>query len=190
MSKKPSQEEAEQAVRTLIKWAGDNPDRKEIIDTPARVVKSYKEFFSGYEKDDQYIKTFKVFENNSNYDEMILLHNIRMESVCEHHMVPIIGYVSVAYYPDKKIIGLSKLARIVDICSKKLQLQERLTVEIAQKIELVTEPLGVAVFINSSHQCMTTRGVHKTDASMQTTYMTGKFKQQEYKQEFLNNIKK
>lgn len=180
----PSQEEAEEAVRTLIKWAGDNPYRKGLKDTPSRVVRSYKELFSGYSmRLDEGIT--KLFDNENNYDDIIMLKDIRIESVCEHHMVPIIGKVTIGYIPDKKIIGLSKLARIADYHAKRFQLQERLVVEIANTLNNVIKPLGVGIVMESSHQCMTTRGVHKPGAKMRTAYMLGSFKDNNIRREFL-----
>lgn len=185
MNNKPSRKEAEQAVRTLIAWAGDNPDREELLETPGRVVESYSEFFSGY---NQVIdnKISKTFNNSSGYDDMIILREISLESYCEHHLVPIIGKACIAYIPNKKIIGLSKIARIVDIFSKRLQIQERLVVEIANCIEKITDPKGVGVIIESSHQCLTTRGAYKPGSLMRTSHMIGCFKEQEIRKEFLN----
>lgn len=184
MSSKPTREEAEKAVRTLIAWAGDNPERKELLDTPKRVVNAYNEFFSGYnvqinEKD------YKTFDNSDNYDEMVVLRNIEFESHCEHHMVPIIGKAMIAYIPNKKIIGLSKIARIVDVFAKRLQIQERLVMEIAEALNSLLSPKGVGVFIESSHKCLTTRGAYKPDSLMQTTHMMGSFKEGHIRREFL-----
>lgn len=183
MSKKPTRDEAENAVRTLIAWAGDDPAREELLDTPKRVVKAYEEFFSGYEKkiDDSIAK---LFENNYQYDEMIVLKDIDFESFCEHHMVPIVGRVFIGYIPDKKIIGLSKLARIVDVFAKRLQIQERLTMEISKSLQEVLKPKGVGVIVESVHHCLTTRGAHKLNSKMITSYMTGCFKENNIRQEF------
>lgn len=181
---KPSREEAKEAVKTLIRWAGDNPDRPDLIETPERVVKSYEEFFRGYsmEKDIQLTKTFP---NTSEYDDIILLRNIRLESYCEHHMVPIVGVACVGYIPNEKVIGLSKIGRIVDFHSKRFQMQEKLTVEIAKTLFDITEPKGVGVIIHSSHQCMTTRGVHKVGAVMTTSHMLGIMRENIHRKEFL-----
>lgn len=187
MKNKPTREEAEEAVRTLIAWAGDDPQRIELLETPRRVVDSYKEFFCGYnQKIDS--KITKTFDNINNYDEMIILKNIRFESFCEHHMQTIIGEASIAYIPNKKIIGLSKLARITDIFTKRLQIQERLVVEIAECLNQIVEPKGVGVMIESSHQCLTTRGAHKPDSVMRTCHMIGNFKDVQIRNEFFNHI--
>lgn len=176
--KKPTREQAEQAVKTLILWAGDDPEREGLIDTPKRVVKSYQEFFSGYSINPEEI-LLRTFEETEGYDEMIILRDIRLESHCEHHMVPIIGRVHIAYIPDKRVVGISKLARVVEVYSKRLQIQEKLTTQIANLIHQVLEPKGVAVVIESSHQCMSTRGVHKSGVIMQTSHMTGLFRHDE-----------
>ncbi len=172
---RPSREDAEAAVRTLLRWAGDDPSREGLIDTPARVVRSYEEFFAGYSIDpDEYLR--RTFEEVEGYDEMVVLRNIRVESYCEHHMVPIIGRAHVAYMPHHRVVGISKLARIVEAYSKRLQIQEKMTVQIADTINKVLEPMGVAVVIEASHQCMTTRGVHKPGVSMITSHMLGVFR--------------
>ncbi len=172
---RPSQSQAEDAVRTLIAWIGDNPDREGLIETPKRVVKSYKDFFAGYSSDPMKIlgKTFEEFEN---YDDMILLKNMRMESHCEHHMVPFIGSAHIAYWPDHKIVGISKIARLLDVFAKRLQTQEMLTSQIADAINIALKPKGVAVLIDAEHQCMTTRGIHKVGTSTITKKMIGIFK--------------
>lgn len=188
MASKPSREQAEEAVRILIAWAGDDPKRPELLETPSRVVASYAEFFSGYNKDYKQ-EAGKVFPNKDNYEEMIILRDIIFESYCEHHLVPIIGKAHIAYIPDKKIIGLSKLARIIDIFAKRLQIQERLTVEVANAINQVTEAKAVAVLIESSHQCLTTRGAYKPGSSMITTHMIGAFKESKMRAEFYSQIK-
>ncbi|SEI51913.1 GTP cyclohydrolase I FolE [Pseudomonas sp. NFACC07-1] len=172
---RPTHEEAEAAVRTLIRWAGDDPDREGLLDTPRRVVKSYAEFFAGYKDDPREILS-RTFEEVEGYDEMIVLTDIRFESHCEHHMVPIIGKVHVAYLPDKRVVGISKLARLVEVYAKRLQIQEKMTVQIADTLSEVLQPLGVAVVIEASHQCMTTRGVHKAGVSMITSRMVGAFR--------------
>lgn len=178
MSKKnlslPSRQEAEEAVRTLIRWAGDNPAREGLVDTPHRVVNAFNEFFSGYKEDPKQILS-RTFEEVGGYKEIILLRDIRFESHCEHHMVPIIGHAHVAYLPNTHIVGISKLARIVEIFAKRLQIQERMTAEIADTIEAVLKPQGVAVIIEASHQCMTTRGVRNPGVSMVTKQMRGVF---------------
>ena len=160
----PSREEAMRAVKTLIAWAGDNPDREGLIETPKRVVKAYEEFFEGYKIDPAEILS-KTFEEVEGYDEMVLIKNIRLESHCEHHIVPILGRAHVAYMPKKRVVGISKIARLVDVFAKRLQIQETLTSQIAETLQSVLDPLGVAVLIDASHQCMTTRGVHKPESS-------------------------
>lgn len=170
-----SREQAEAAVRTLIEWTGEDPDREGLQATPERVVRSYEEFFSGYDEDPAEILK-RTFEETEGYDEMVVLTNIEFESHCEHHMVPIIGKAHVAYIPKKRVVGISKLARIVDVFAKRLQIQEKLTSQVANTIEEVLEPKGVAVVIEASHQCMSTRGVHKRDVMMKTSKMTGLFR--------------
>ena len=172
---KPTQAEAEAAVRTLLRWAGDDPLREGLIDTPARVVRSYRELFAGYEVDPTALLE-RTFEEVDGYDEIILLRDIRLESYCEHHMVPIIGRAHVGYLPNRRVVGISKLARVVDAFSKRLQIQEKLTVQIANAINSVLLPKGVAVVIEASHQCMTTRGVHKPGVGMVTSTMLGAFR--------------
>jgi len=174
-TKRPSRAEAEAAVRTLIRWAGDDPDREGLHDTPARVVKSYGQFFAGYGEDPVAILA-RTFEEIDGYDEIVLLRDIRLESHCEHHMVPIIGVAHVAYLPDRRVVGISKLARVVDAYAKRLQLQEKLTAQIANTINEVLQPRGVAVVIEANHECMSTRGVHKTGVSMVTSRMLGAFR--------------
>lgn len=171
---RPSKDEALRAVETLIAWIGDNPVREGLIETPHRVIESYNEIFSGYHKDPHQVLS-KTFAEIDNYDEMILVKDIRIESYCEHHMLPIIGIAHIAYIPTKKIVGLSKLARLADIFAKRLQTQEKLTVQIANSIDEVLQPLGTAVVIDATHQCMTMRGVHKSDSSTVTSKMTGLF---------------
>src|SRR4029450_5353639 len=157
---RPSREEAEAAVRTLIRWAGDDPDREGLIGTPDRVVRSYEEFFAGYD-DDPSEMLQRTFEEVEGYDEVVVLRDIRLESHCEHHMVPIIGRVHVGYLPDKRVVGISKLARVLEVYAKRLQIQEKLTAQVANCINDVLRPKGVAVVIEAAHQCMTTRGIHK-----------------------------
>ena len=174
-SDKPSRSDAEEAVRTLIRWAGDDPTREGLLDTPARVVRSYEEFFAGYLDDPVQILS-RTFSEVDGYDEMIVMTDIRFESHCEHHMVPIIGKAHVAYLPDHRVVGISKLARLVDIYAKRLQIQERMTVQIADTLNDVLQPKGVAVVIEGAHQCMTTRGVHKPGVAMVTSRMLGAFR--------------
>ena len=186
----PSKEEAEEAVRTLIRWAGDDPTREGLIETPDRVVRSYAEFFSGYDMDPENVLA-KTFEESGGYDEMVLVRDIELESHCEHHMVPIIGRAHVAYIPANRVVGISKLARVVEIFAKRLQIQEKLTVDIASTIDKVLKPQGVAVVIEARHQCMTTRGVHKPGADTVTSQMLGVFRDDpSTRREFLTMIRK
>ena len=186
---KPTREEAQEAVRTLIEWAGDNPDREGLVETPKRVVKAYEEFFAGYDDDPEEILR-KTFEEVEGYDEMVLVKNIRLESHCEHHIVPILGKAHIAYIPNNRVVGISKLARIVDAFGKRLQTQETMTAQIANTIEKVLEPKGVAVVIDAAHQCMTTRGIHKPESSTVTSCMRGIFKENpRTRNEFLTFIK-
>ncbi len=171
---RPTREEAEAAVRTLIEWTGDNPDREGLVDTPARVIRSYDEFFAGYQEDAAEMLA-RTFEEVDGYDDMVLLKNIRVESYCEHHIVPILGTASIAYFPDRKVVGISKLARVIDIFAKRLQTQETMTAQIAETIQTILEPKGVALIVDAQHQCMTTRGVRKPGVSMVTTRFTGIF---------------
>jgi len=172
---RPSRAEAEAAVRTLLLWAGDDPEREGLLDTPARVVRAYEEFFSGYREDPVQILA-RSFEETEGYDEMVVLRDIRLESHCEHHMVPIIGRAHVAYLPAGRVVGISKLARVVEAYARRLQIQEKLTAQIANSIDEVLKPRGVAVVIEASHQCMTTRGVHQPGVSMITSRMLGEFR--------------
>jgi GTP cyclohydrolase I len=172
---RPSREEAEAAVRTLLRWAGDDPDREGLLGTPDRVVRSYEEFFAGYAIDPVALLE-RTFEETDGYDEIILLRDIRLESYCEHHMVPIVGVAHVAYLPGRRVVGISKLARVVDAYSKRLQIQEKMTAQIANTINDVLQPRGVAVVIEAEHQCMSTRGVHKSGVSMVTSRMLGAFR--------------
>jgi GTP cyclohydrolase I len=171
-TEKPSRAEAEAAVRTLIRWAGDDPAREGLLDTPNRVVRSYEEFYAGYRLDPTELLT-RTFEETDGYDELIVLRGIRFESHCEHHMVPIIGSAQIGYLPNNRVIGISKLARVVDAFAKRLQIQEKMTAQIANAIDEVLKPKGVAVVIEASHQCMTTRGVHKSGVGMVTSRMLG-----------------
>lgn len=175
---KPSREQAEDAIRTLLRWAGDDPGREGLEDTPRRVVKAYEEFFKGYRDDPKEILS-RTFEEVCGYDEMVVLRDIPFESHCEHHMAPIIGVAHVGYLPDKKVVGISKLARIVETYAKRLQVQEKMTAQIASCIQDVLEPLGVGVVIQATHQCMTTRGIHKPGVSMVTSRMAGAFRKDE-----------
>jgi GTP cyclohydrolase IA len=172
---RPSREEAEAAVRTLLRWAGDDPDREGLVDTPARVVRAYEEFFFGYATDPVELLS-RSFEETDGYDEMVVLRDIRLESHCEHHMVPIIGKAHVAYLPAGRVVGISKLARVVEVYAKRLQIQEKLTAQVANCIQDVLNPKGVAVVIEAAHQCMTTRGVHRPGVTMVTSRMLGAFR--------------
>lgn len=185
---RPLRKEAEEAVRTLIRWAGDDPAREGLIGTPDRVVRSYREFFSGYDEDPREMLQ-RTFEEVEGYDEVVALRDIRLESHCEHHMVPIIGRAHIGYLPDKRVVGISKLARVVDAYAHRLQIQEKLTAQIANVLQEVLRPLGVAVVIEAAHQCMTTRGVHKSDVTMVTSRMLGAFRDDgDTRREFLTMI--
>ena len=185
---KPSRKQAEEAVKTLIKWAGDNPEREGLQETPKRVVNSYKEFFSGYDSKPEQILS-KTFDEVEGYDEMVIVRDIAIESHCEHHMVPFIGIAHIGYIPDKRIVGISKLARIADVFAKRLQTQEIMTAQIADTINEVLKPKGVAVVIDAQHQCMTTRGTHKTESSTITSRMLGLFRtNSNTRSEFMNLI--
>ena len=173
---KPTRDQAEKAVKTLIEWAGDNPEREGLVETPKRVVKAYEQFFEGYNQDPEEILT-KTFEEVEGYDEMVIVKDIRLESHCEHHIVPILGKAHIGYIPNNRVVGISKLARIVDVFGKRLQTQETMTSQIANVIQKVLDPKGVAVVIDASHQCMTTRGVHKPESSTVTSAMKGVFKE-------------
>ena len=172
---RPTRQEAETAVRTLLRWAGDDPDREGLRDTPGRVSRAYAEFFAGYALDPVEVLQ-RTFEEVDGYDEMVVLRDIRFESHCEHHLAPIIGKAHVGYMPRRRVVGISKLARVVDIYARRLQIQEKMTAQIANAIEEVLQPHGVAVVIEASHQCMTTRGVHKPGTSMVTSRMLGAFR--------------
>ena len=167
---KPTEEEALKAVRTLLAFTGDDPDREGLVETPDRVVRAYKEFYAGYEVDPEAILS-KTFEEVEGYDEMVIVKNIRVESHCEHHMVPILGMGHIGYIPNKRVVGISKLARIIDVYGKRLQTQETMTAQIADTINKVLQPKGVGVIIDAAHQCMTTRGIHKTETSTVTSRM-------------------
>ena len=184
-TKKPTREEAEAAVRTILRWAGDDPDRDGLIETPSRVVRAYEEYFRGYDEDPHDILQ-KTFEEIEGYDEIVVLRGIRFESHCEHHMAPIIGRAWVAYIPRDRVVGISKLARVVDAFAHRLQIQEKMTAQIANAIQDVLEPDGVAVVIKAEHHCMTTRGVHKPGTDMVTSRMLGAFRDNAItRQEFL-----
>ena len=172
---RPTREEAEDAVRTLISWAGDNPAREGLVETPKRVVKAYEEWFSGY-RDDPAAVLGKKFEDVQGYDDMVMLTNIDVESHCEHHLAPIMGVAHVAYLPRKAVVGISKIARVVEIFAKRMQTQETMTAQIADALTEAMDPLGVAVFVDAKHQCMTTRGVHHPNVSTITTSFSGAFK--------------
>ena len=173
---KPSRDEAEAAVRTLLRWAGDDPDREGLLGTPDRVARAYEEFFAGYDADPIDMLS-RTFEETDGYDEMVLLRDIDFQSHCEHHMVPIIGVAHVAYIPKSRVVGISKLARIVEAFAKRLQIQERFTMQIANSINAVLQPIGVGVVIEAQHQCMTTRGVNKPGVAMVTSCMLGTFRE-------------
>jgi GTP cyclohydrolase I len=187
-TQRPSREEAEAAVRTLLRWTGDDPTREGLADTPARVARAFEDWFSGYNEDpEEYLK--RTFEEVEGYDEMVVLRNIRFESHCEHHLAPIIGKAHIGYLPNNKIVGISKLARVVEVYARRLQVQEKMNAQIANAIQDVLEPKGVAVVIEATHQCMTTRGVHKPGVSMVTSTMLGDFRQNPLtRREFLSVI--
>ena len=174
--RKPTRKQAEEAVRTLLLWAGDDPDREGLVDTPERVAKAYEDWFSGY-KENPLLYLKRTFEEVDGYDEMIVLRDIEFESHCEHHMAPIIGHAHVGYLPHNKVVGISKLARVVEAFARRLQVQEKMTAQIANCIWNVLSPRGVGVVVEASHQCMTTRGIHKTNVSMVTSQMLGSFRE-------------
>jgi GTP cyclohydrolase I len=174
-SAKPSRAEAEDAVRTLLRWTGDNPEREGLLETPGRVVRAFEDWFAGYAEDpDEFLA--RTFEEVDGYDEIIVLRDIRFESHCEHHLAPIIGKVHIGYLPDRKVVGISKLARVVEVYARRLQVQEKMNAQIANCIQHALEPKGVAVVIEGTHQCMTTRGVHKPGVKMVTSTMLGEFR--------------
>ena len=186
MPARPDRAEVEAAVRTILRWTGDNPERGGLIETPARVTRALEESFVGYAQDPVAILQ-KSFDEIEGYDEMIVLRGVRFESHCEHHMAPILGRAWVAYVPSGRVVGISKLARVVEIYAKRLQIQERLTAQVANTIEDVLKPRGVGVVIKASHHCMTTRGVHKPDSDLVTSRMLGCFRDNpELRQEFLS----
>jgi GTP cyclohydrolase I len=185
VSDRPSRAEAEAAVRVLLRWAGEDPMREGLVDTPKRVIDSYGEFFGGYAVDPMALLT-RTFEETDGYEEMVALRGVRVESYCEHHLVPILGVAHVAYLPRKRVVGISKLARVVEVYAKRMQIQERLTVQIADTIEQALDPRGVAVFLEAQHQCMTTRGAHQTGVSMVTKCLRGAFESDvELRREFM-----
>ena len=185
---RPSREDAEKAVRTLLQWAGDNPEREGLVDTPARVAKAFEDWFSGYDQDPEAYLT-RTFEEVAGYDDMVILKDIRFESHCEHHLAPIIGRAHVGYLPTHRVVGISKLARVVEAFARRLQVQEKMNAQIAHCIQKVLQPKGVAVVIEAAHQCMTTRGVHKTGVTMVTSTMLGDFRTNDVtRREFLNII--
>ena len=186
--KQPSEEQAKEAVRTLISWAGDDPNREGLLETPKRVINAYKEFFAGYDEDPEEILS-RTFEEVEGYDDAVIVRNIRVESHCEHHMVPIVGVAHIGYIPKKRVVGISKLARLVDLFGKRLQTQETMTAQIADTIEKVLQPKGVAVVIDANHQCMSTRGIHKTESSTITSRMLGTFRSDsKAREEFISLI--
>jgi len=187
---RPSRKEAEDAVHTLLRWAGEDPSREGLTDTPKRVAQAYEDWFSGYREDPvQYLE--RTFEEVDGYDEMIVLRDISFESHCEHHMAPIIGKAHVGYLPNNKVVGISKLARVVEAFARRFQVQEKMTAQIANCIQDVLKPKGVGVVIDATHQCMTTRGIHKSDVSMLTSQMLGSFrKDARTRDEFLRMIGK
>ncbi|HEY3642828.1 MAG TPA: GTP cyclohydrolase I FolE [Xanthobacteraceae bacterium] len=186
---RPSRSDAEDAVRTLIRWAGDNPDRQGLLGTPARVTRAYEEWFSGYREEPRdYLS--RTFDEVAGYDEMVVLRDITFESHCEHHLAPIIGRAHIGYLPRHRVVGISKLARLVDVYARRLQIQEKMTAEIASCLDGVLKPFGVGVVIEAAHQCMTTRGVHKSSVTMVTSQMLGIFRKRvETRQEFLSAIR-
>src|SRR5438445_7761314 len=186
---KPSREEAEKAIHTLLRWAGDDPEREGLAETPARVAKAFDDWFSGYgQNPEEYLA--RTFEEIEGYDDMVILKDIRFESHCEHHLAPIIGRVHVGYLPTKRVVGISKLARVVEAYARRLQVQEKMNAQIANTIEKVLQPKGVAVVIEAQHQCMTTRGVHKPGVTMVTSTMLGAFRQDSRtRREFLAMIR-
>ena len=183
--RRPSRAEVEAAVRTMIRWTGDDPDREDLRETPARVTRAFEEFFGGYAQDPA-VFLARTFEEVGGYDEMILLRGVCFESHCEHHMAPVIGRAWVGYVPNGRVVGISKLARVVDVFARRLQVQETMTAQIADTIDRILQPKGVAVVINASHHCMTTRGVHKPDADLVTSRMLGCFRDDvQVRQEFM-----
>lgn len=186
---RPTREQAEAAVRTLLAWTGDDPAREGLLETPKRVVKAYEEFFKGYHMDPEEVLK-KTFEEVEGYDEMVIVRDIPLESHCEHHMVPFVGRAHVGYLPNKRVVGLSKLARVVEVYARRLQIQEKLTAQVADTIQRVLEPKGVAVVVEAEHQCMTTRGVRKPGSMTVTSRMLGAFREDHRtRKEFLSMIR-
>ena len=185
---RPTRAQAEEAVRTLLRWAGDDPAREGLLGTPDRVVRAYEEWFAGYNEDPVSILE-RTFEETEGYDEMVVLRDIRFESYCEHHVAPIIGVAHCAYLPDRRVVGISKIARVIELYAKRLQIQEKMTAQIANAIQDVLRPRGVAVVVRATHQCMTTRGIRKSGVSMVTSRMLGAFRNNEStRREFLSMI--
>ena len=186
--RRPTREQAEEAVRVLLRWAGDDPAREGLRGTPGRVTRAFEEYFTGYQSD-PVEQLQRTFEETNGYDEMVVLKDIRFESHCEHHLAPIIGRAHIAYLPNRRVVGISKLARLVDVYAKRLQIQEKMTAQIATTLADVLRPKGVAVVIEAAHQCMTTRGVHKPGVSMITSHMLGAFRTDpSTRREFLAHI--
>jgi GTP cyclohydrolase I len=185
---RPSRTEVEDAIRTLIRWTGDDPTREGLVETPTRVARAYEEWFSGYDDDpEEFLR--RTFEEVAGYDELVLLRDVRFVSHCEHHMAPIIGRAHIGYLPRNRVVGISKLARLVQVYARRLQIQERMTAEIANTLDRVLKPYGVAVVVEGRHGCMTSRGVHQSDATMITSRMLGVFRDRpETRQEFLSAI--
>ena len=187
--RKVSDKEAEEAIRTILSWMGEDPRREGLLETPKRVIKSFKEFYAGYNQDPGELLS-KTFEDIEGYNDIVLLKNINFESHCEHHMVPIIGRASIGYYPNRRVVGISKLARVLDTFAKRLQTQETMTAQIINSIDKALQPKGTAVFINAEHHCMSTRGVYKNDVTMTTNQFSGCFlKDVNLQDRFLNLIK-
>jgi GTP cyclohydrolase I len=185
---RPSRAEAEEAVRTLIRWAGENPAREGLLDTPNRVVRAYEEWFSGYDEDPEDMLK-RTFEEVGGYDEIVLLRDIRFTSHCEHHMAPIFGRAHIGYLPRNRVVGLSKLARLINVYARRMQIQERMTVEIADALNSILQPHGVGVVIEGMHACMSTRGVQQSDSVMVTSRLLGVFRDRpDTRQEFLSAI--
>ena len=188
LAQRPTREEAEAAICTLLRWAGDDPSREGLRDTPARVARAFEDWFSGYNEDPEEFLS-RTFEEVQGYDDMVVLKDIRFESHCEHHLAPIIGKVHIGYLPNNKVVGISKLARVVDVFARRLQVQETMNAQIAHCIQHVLDPKGVAVVIEATHQCMTTRGVHKPGVTMVTSTMSGEFRKNPLtRREFLSVI--
>jgi GTP cyclohydrolase IA len=184
----PTRQQAEEAVRTLIRWSGEDPGREGLLDTPDRVVRSYEEFFSGYQHDPKEILQATSYDA-AGYDDMVVLRDIRFESHCEHHIIPMLGTIHMAYIPNKRVVGISKLARVCDVYARRMQIQETLTIQIADAINEALEPKGVAIVVSGVHQCMTTRGVYKPGMNMITRRFHGQFKTDaSLRKEFLDSL--